>query len=90
MLTTLTPNLVQLAIIIHAIDAGYMRRINVIKNTVVGMLSVRIIVAKCMPIIVTAVPNHNQSHVFYSKCINGFYFHGIGAIHSINHSTYFS
>lgn len=46
MLTTLTPNLVQQAIIIHAIDAGYMIRIDVIKNTLVGMLSVRIIVAK--------------------------------------------
>lgn len=65
--TILTLNPVQLAIIIHTIDAGYTRRINIIKNTFVEMSSVRIVVAKCVPIIATAVPNHNRSDAFYSK-----------------------
>lgn len=73
MFTTLTPNPVQPAIIIHTIDAGYASRMNVIKNTFVEMLNVRIVVAECVTIIANAVPNHSQSRVFYSNVyINGF------------------
>lgn len=69
MFSILTLNPVQLAIIIHTIDAGYISRINVIRNTFVEMLNVRIVVAKCVPIIAVAVPNHSQSRVFYTKYV---------------------
>lgn len=67
MFTSLMLHPVQLAIIIHTIDAGYINRINVINSTFVDMLNVRIAVEKCVTIIENVVPNHSQSHVFYSK-----------------------